>query len=31
MSDEGDFKSGRFKPAYAIGGIAVLGLMRCWA
>lgn len=27
MSDEGDFKSGRFKPAYAIGGIAVLGLI----
>lgn len=27
MSDEGDFKSGRFKPAYAIGGIAVLGMI----
>ncbi len=27
MSDEGDFKSGRFKPAYAIGGVAVLGLI----
>lgn len=27
MSDEGDFKSGRFKPAYAIGGVAVVGLI----
>lgn len=27
MSDEGDFKSGRFKPAYAIGGVVVLGLI----
>lgn len=27
MSDEGDFKSGRFKPAYVIGGVAVLGLI----
>jgi HEAT repeat protein len=27
MSDEGDFKSGRFKPAYAIGGLAVAGLI----
>lgn len=27
MSDDGDFKSGRFKPAYAIGGIAVVGLI----
>jgi HEAT repeat protein len=27
MSDEGDFKSGRFKPAYAVGGLAVLGMV----
>jgi HEAT repeat protein len=27
MSDEGDFKSGRVKPAYIVGGIAVVGLI----
>jgi HEAT repeat protein len=27
MSDDGDFKSGRVKPAYIVGGVAVVGLI----
>ena len=28
MSDqEGDFKQGRFKPAYVVGGLAVVGMV----
>ncbi len=27
MSDDGDFKKGGFKPAYAVGGLAVAGLI----